>query len=61
MSKNDKPDESGRRKFFKLAAAGSLGAMIAPSPLKSVLAQVQDTEKPATNIADALKYPRKEG
>lgn len=58
MDKTDKSDEPGRRKFFKLAAAGSLGALIAPSPLSKVMAQVQDTEKPATNIADALKFPK---
>jgi len=58
MSKKDKTNNLGRRNFFKLAAAGSLGALMAPSPLKSVLAQAQQTEKPATNIADALKFPK---
>lgn len=59
MSNNDKPCLN-RRNFFKLAAAGGLGAMMLPSPLKSVLAQAQQDEKPATNIADALKYPKTE-
>ena len=60
MSTKDNPSESGRRNFFKLAAAGSLGALMASTPLKKVLAQVQDPEKPATNIADALKIPKTE-
>lgn len=60
MSTKDNPSESGRRNFFKLAAAGSLGALMASTPLKRVLAQVQDPEKPATNIADALKIPKTE-
>lgn len=58
MSKKDKTNNLGRRNFFKLAAAGSLGALLAPSPLKSVLAQAQQPEKPATNIADALRFPK---
>ncbi len=60
MKKENKPGGIDRRSFFKLAAAGSLGAMMAPSPLKTVLAQTQEAEKPATNIADALKFPRTE-
>jgi hypothetical protein len=60
MSKKDKPCGLDRRNFFKLAAAGSLGALMAPSPLKTVLAQTQPAEKPATNIADALKIPKTE-
>jgi hypothetical protein len=60
MSKENQPKGLDRRNFFKLAAAGGLGAMMMPSPLKSVLAQTQATEKPATNIADALKFPKTE-
>lgn len=60
MSKKDKSNNLDRRNFFKLAAAGSLGALIAPSPLKTVLAQAQQAEKPITNIADALQYPKTE-
>lgn len=58
MSKKVKPSGLDRRNFFKLAAAGSLGALMAPSPLKNVLAQAQANEKPATNIADALKFSK---
>jgi hypothetical protein len=60
MSKKNTPTGLDRRNFFKLAAAGSLGALIAPSPFKNVLAQAQANEKPATNIADALKFPKTE-
>jgi len=60
MSKENKPCGLDRRNFFKLAAAGGLGAIMMPSPLKSVLAQTQAAEKPATNIADALNYPKAE-
>lgn len=60
MSKKNNPTGLDRRNFFKLAAAGSLGALMAPSPLKTVLAQTQPAEKPATNIADALKIPKTE-
>lgn len=58
MSKKEKSNGLDRRNFFKLAAAGGLGALMAPAPLKSVLAQA--AEKPATNIADALKFPKTE-
>ncbi|MBE0662911.1 MAG: DUF362 domain-containing protein [Bacteroidales bacterium] len=60
MSKKHNPTGLDRRNFFKLAAAGSLGALMAPSPLKNVLAQAQANEKPATNIAEALKFPKTE-
>ncbi|NCC73224.1 MAG: DUF362 domain-containing protein [Sphingobacteriia bacterium] len=52
----------GRRRFFKIATAGSLGAAIAtPSFFQKVQAQEKVTpEKPETNIADAMKYPRNE-
>lgn len=52
----EETNKLGRRDFFKLAAAGSLGVAIAPSPLKAAIAQV--VEKPATNIADALKFEK---
>lgn len=50
----------GRRNFFRIAAAGSLGAAIMPPVLiQDLNAQEKPkTEKPATNIADAMKYPR---
>lgn len=60
MSKKNKPCGLDRRNFFKLAATGGLGAMMMPSPLKSLLAQEQAPEKPVTNIADALKFPKTE-
>lgn len=52
----------GRRNFFRIAAAGSLGAAIMPPALiQNLQAQEKATpEKPATNIADAKKYPRTE-
>lgn len=52
----------GRRNFFRIAAVGSLGAAIMPPVLiQNLQAQEKATpEKPATNIADALKYPRTE-
>lgn len=52
----------GRRNFFRIAAAGSLGAAIMPPAMIQTL-QAQEKpapEKPATNVADALKYPRTE-
>lgn len=51
----------GRRKFFKLAALGSLGAgifsplILRPSSYGNI---DDDEEKTKTNIADALKHPR---
>lgn len=58
---NDK-NKLGRRNFFRLAAAGSLGAAIMPpSLIQNLQAQEKATpEKPSTNIADAMKYPRTE-
>lgn len=50
-----------RRSFFKLASAAGAGALIGRP--QSILAAPQKEEtvvKPATNIADALKYPRNE-
>ena len=59
----DKKDISGRRKFFKIAALGSLGASImSPMMIKSSIAEtvIGDDEKTKTNIAEALKHPRNE-
>ena len=50
---------SGRRRFFKLAALGGLGASIM-SPMSSLAKMAGDDEKTKTNIADALKHPRNE-
>jgi hypothetical protein len=58
----DEKNKLGRRNFFRIAAAGSLGAAIMPPSLIQTL-QAQEKpapEKPSTNIADALKYPRTE-
>lgn len=53
---------TGRRNFFKMAALGSLGAaFMSPLVLKaSGLRPLDDEEKVATNIEDALKHPRNE-
>jgi len=50
----------GRRNFFRIAAIGGLGATImSPMVLKKVQAQdKKEKVKTATNIADAMKYPR---
>ncbi len=50
----------GRRGFFKIAAAGSLGAALMPPALIQNLGaqQTPKPEKPATNISEALKYPK---
>lgn len=61
MNKTENSENNSRRNFFKKAAAGGLGALLINSPLKPALAGMVEDEKPATNIADALKYPRKEG
>jgi uncharacterized protein (DUF362 family) len=62
MKKNDKPSNGlSRRKFFGMAAAGTIGAAMMPkSVLSSVTGLAPEDEKPATNVADALKYPRNE-
>lgn len=49
----------GRRSFFKMLTAGGIGTVLLPLAGKSanIITPVSD-EKPATNIRDALKYPR---
>ena len=49
----------GRRSFFKMLTAGGIGTVLLPLAGKSanIITPVSD-EKPATNIGDALKYPR---
>jgi Domain of unknown function (DUF362) len=51
----------GRRKFFRMAAIGGIGASIM-SPLILKSAQAQDKnekpKKPVTNIEDVKKYPK---
>ncbi len=46
-----------RRRFFQFAALGSVGAALMPSWAVRAATETTD-EKPATNIADALAYPR---
>jgi hypothetical protein len=47
-----------RRKFFKIVTAGGIGAAVLPPSLQRIFAQAPQDVKPATNIKDALKYPR---
>lgn len=48
-----------RRSFFKLATAVGAGALVnKPQSILAAPPQEQKVEKPATNIEDALKYPR---
>lgn len=55
--------EPNRRKFFKLLAAGGLGMGLSSFGFATKLKPEVPSgdEKPLTNIADALKYPRVEG
>ena len=48
-----------RRNFCKLVSVGGIGASLLNASASSLLAQTQEKRKPATNIADALKYERK--
>ena len=50
--------DKGRRKFFKLFAASSIGAGLSPL-IAAGLGKPSVAEPTATNIAEALKYPRK--
>ena len=58
----EKNCNTGRRRFFKIAALGSLGAgIMSPLILKpSSLIPQGDDEITETNIKDALKHPRNE-
>jgi hypothetical protein len=47
-----------RRNFFRIAAASGIGAAILPGSIRRLFAQAPQPDKPATNIKDALKYPR---
>ncbi|MCU7511327.1 MAG: DUF362 domain-containing protein [Ignavibacteria bacterium] len=49
-----------RRKFFKLLTLGGLGTAFSPALLKDIFPKSVLLEKPLTNIADAMKYPRTE-
>lgn len=49
----------GRRSFFKMLTAGGIGTVLLPLAGKSAnVITLESDEKPATNIRDALKYPR---
>jgi uncharacterized protein (DUF362 family) len=59
MNMAHKQNSLNRRKFFNLAALGSLGAFILPILSKKGIAQEQqETGKPRTNIDEAKAYPR---
>lgn len=47
-----------RREFFKMMAACGVGAALSPFLYKPAFAEDDKPKKPATNINDALKYPR---
>jgi uncharacterized protein (DUF362 family) len=49
--------DKGRRKFFRLFAAGSIGAGLTPL-MAAGMGKTSVAEPTATNIAEALKYPR---
>lgn len=49
---------TGRRKFVKLAALGGTAIVLGPLAGSFAEGQNPEDEKPATNISDALKYPR---
>ncbi len=51
--------DKGRRNFFKLVAAGSIGAGFTPV-MPASLANISSVQPTKTNIADALNYPRNE-
>ena len=57
--KNDK-QAAGRRQFLRRLSAGGVGAAIVPGLAihNAEAAALQQPEKPATNIADALAHPR---
>jgi len=59
MNKNNENHSTGRRNFFRLLTAGSAGFILSPvaaAPTEAL--EDQPPLKPATNIQDALKYPR---
>lgn len=59
MTNKKKNSNLDRRKFFKIATAGSMGAAFIPLLGTTVLASDNNQdEKPKTNIKDALKHPR---
>ncbi len=61
MYRKDEKLPKGRRNFFRLLSAGGVGAALTPviASVPGILSADELTKKPATNINDALKYPRK--
>ncbi len=49
-----------RRSFFKAATLSGVGLSLLPGRVQKIFAGINTAEKPKTNIADALKYPRNE-
>jgi hypothetical protein len=47
-----------RRSFFKLITASGIGATLSSLSFSRIFSQTANDKKPATNIKDALKYPR---
>ena len=59
MSKKEENQSTGRRNFFRLLTAGGAGLLLSPVAAAPVqAAENQQPAKPATNIKEALKYPR---
>ncbi len=60
MSEKNENHPSGRRNFFKLLTAGGAGFVLSPivasAPVEA--AEKMPPAKPATNIQEALKFPR---
>lgn len=60
MNKKNENQSTGRRNFFRLLTAGSAGFLLSPV-VTAVPVQAEEDQlpvKPATNIQEALKYPR---
>ena len=58
MKKENHDADKSRRKFFRMLAAGGIGAAVAPMAAGNLLAQESRSAKTATNVEDALKFPR---
>ncbi len=52
--------DKGRRNFFRLLTAGGIGAGLSPVMAGSLAEPLKPDLPTATNIAEALKYPRNE-
>src|SRR5450759_4722109 len=60
MSEKNENHSSGRRNFFRLLTAGGAGFVLSPIVASAPVEAAENLPpvKPATNIQDALKYPR---